>query len=92
MAPSWLLAPAALAKRLRGVAGASATMGFNMRQQKATLTLPPAPLAAEPVRSTIAPELPFFVVPVVNDSEPLTPFVPASAVRTLNTPLDDARP
>ena len=28
-----------------GVAGASATMGFNMRQQKATLTLPPGSAA-----------------------------------------------
>ena len=40
----------------------------------------------------MAPELPLLVVPVVKESEPLTPFVPASAVRMLKTPLDDARP
>ena len=57
-----------------------------------TLTLPPVPDVAEPVRSTIAPLLPFDVVPVVKDSEPLTPFSPASAVRMLKTPLDVARP
>ena len=32
------------------------------------------------------------VVPVVNDSEPLPPLSPATAVRMLNTPLDVAEP
>ena len=56
------------------------------------LTLPAVPSVADPVRSTIAPLLPVLLVPVVNESEPLTPPVPASAVRTLNAPLDEARP
>ena len=56
------------------------------------LKLPPAPDVAEPVRSVIMPLLPFDVVPEVNDKEPLVPFAPAMAVRTLNTPLDVARP
>jgi hypothetical protein len=37
------------------------------------------------------PELPSEVVPVVNESEPLTPLPPLPAVRTLNAPLDVAR-
>ena len=32
------------------------------------------------------------VVPVMNDSEPLTPAAPAFAVRMLKTPLDVAEP
>ena len=56
------------------------------------LILPPVPSVAEPVRSTTEPELPFDVVPVVNESEPVTPLVPESAVRMLNTPLDVGEP
>jgi hypothetical protein len=57
-----------------------------------TLTDPPAPEVADPVRTVTMPELPTDVVPVTNCSAPLTPLAPASAVRTLNTPLDVARP
>ena len=56
------------------------------------LMLPPAPEVAAPVRKVIMPLLPFDVVPEVKDNEPLTPLAPALAVRTLNTPLDVARP
>ena len=57
-----------------------------------TLTLPDAPFVAEPVRRVIIPLLPFEVVPVVSDNDPLTPLAPAFAVRILKVPLDVAVP
>jgi hypothetical protein len=57
-----------------------------------TLTLPAAPFVADPVRKVICPLLPFVVDPDVSDSELDVPAAPAFAERTLNAPLDVARP
>jgi len=54
-----------------------------------TLKLPDTPVVAEPVRTTIDPLLPFVVTPDFKDTAPLTPLVPASALRKLNAPLLD---
>jgi len=58
------------------------------------LTLPAVPCDAAPERRVIDPVLPEEEVPVLNDSVPLVPEAPASAVRRLNEPLvlDDPYP
>ena len=57
-----------------------------------TLTLPPVPDVADPVRITIAPLLPLLAVPVLICKEPLTPVPPALDVRNVNAPLLVERP
>jgi hypothetical protein len=57
-----------------------------------TLTLPPVPFVAEPVRNVMLPLLPFVVDPDVSDRDPDVPSWPLFAVRTLNAPLEVARP
>jgi hypothetical protein len=57
-----------------------------------TLTLPPVPFVADPVRNVIIPLLPVEVVPDVKDSELDIPLTPASADFTLNAPLELVRP
>ena len=57
-----------------------------------TLILPPAPRVDDPVRSEISPLVPVDAVPEVKEREPLVPPAPDSAVRTLNAPLEVARP
>ena len=59
---------------------------------RAMLMPPPAPLVAEPVRSTTLPLLPIWVTPVVNEIWPETPSLPASPDAMLKVPLDVARP
>jgi hypothetical protein len=65
---------------------------LNFPLPTTTLTLPATPLVADPVRNVIWPLLPLLVVPEVKDREPAVPAAPALAVRTLNAPLEVARP
>ena len=57
-----------------------------------TLTLPPVPFVAEPVRNVMLPLLPSVDDPDVSDKDPEVAFCPPFAVRTLNAPLEVARP
>ena len=52
---------------------------------------PPAPRLAEPERRITLPLVPANPTPVAMFRAPLTPAVPALAVRTLKEPLDVAR-
>ena len=51
------------------------------------LILPDVPDVADPVLTTIEPELPLDECPDFNDTLPLIPFEPASDVSTVNAPL-----
>ena len=53
---------------------------------------PPLPNVADPVLTVIDPDDPLLEVPVVKDNDPLTPLVPAFAVRKTTAPLDVTYP